>query len=307
MGNIGMWGARTPGFLVLAGISIAASADDGFYIGIDAGLAGGASVDVDHVLVNHPTRCDSLLYGAGMSPPADPACADNTPRSAALTGFGPGGSSAFGLQAGYGWGRLRMELEYAGSDSESEMKDIPLAGGNTALASKDSEWASAPTTWLDNLRARKFFVNGYWDFPNGSAWTPYLGAGVGSASMSVNYGVKFVRKPQDGYLAISFDPDWPEEARRRAAGTLSEMDVNIEQSQSVYQLIAGVDRELAENVSAGVKFRWTAFEGFDTEENWWVIRSHAPVRADGQTPFTSVIDFDGWTAWQLSVGLKYRF
>ena len=40
---------------------------------------------------------------------------------------------------------------------------------------------------------------------------------------------------------------------------------------------------------------------------WSVIRSHAPVRADGVTPFTGELTFEGLGYWALTLGMKYRF
>ena len=62
------------------------------------------------------------------------------------------------------------------------------------------------------------FANVYYDFRNGSRWTPFAGAGVGRAAVDLNYYLQFFRKPEAEYLQIEFDPDWPDVAKRAAAG-----------------------------------------------------------------------------------------
>ena len=55
------------------------SAEDKFYMGLEAGFSKSGDLDISHSFVNHPTRCDSLLYAPGATPPGDAECtADQT-------------------------------------------------------------------------------------------------------------------------------------------------------------------------------------------------------------------------------------
>ena len=67
---------------------------DGFYVGLEMGRAHASTLTSSVTGVNHPTRCDRLLYPASTSPPAsDEACRASTPtailRNAFDLGAGP--------------------------------------------------------------------------------------------------------------------------------------------------------------------------------------------------------------------------
>ena len=73
--------------LAMLGATGSASAQDdrhGFYVGIETGVSIASTVTFSLSGVNHPTRCDRLLYPASVSPPtSDPATrpASTTSRS----------------------------------------------------------------------------------------------------------------------------------------------------------------------------------------------------------------------------------
>ena len=127
-------------------------------------------------------------------------------------------------------------------------------------------------------------MNLYYDFENRSRWTPYAGAGIGLANVEANYAASFVRKPEQEYLAVEFVPDCPEEAKRAAAGTVSLLDDEISGWVLGYQFIVGLDMNLGEAL-IGVKVRWGRFGELTTTTEYDLIRSHAPVQADGVSPF----------------------
>ena len=59
----------------------AAQGDSGFYVGVGGGFGSASTLGSSVYGVNHPTRCDTLLYAdPGMAPSSDPACRDMTPR-----------------------------------------------------------------------------------------------------------------------------------------------------------------------------------------------------------------------------------
>ena len=56
-----------------------------------------------------------------------------------------------------------------------------------------------------------------------------------------------------------------------------------------------------------LKANWARFGNLAQDVAWSVIRSHAPVRADGVTTFTGELMLDGLGYWAVTLGLKYRF
>ena len=281
----------------------------GFYAGLQLGVVNSTAVSSSLSGVNHPTRCDVLLYPSSVTPPVDDAaCLDRTPAVIFSNEFDHSRGFAGGFIAGYRAGGVRIEMEYLHrylGDATS-----PVGGAdNPALQGKASEWSSdePPYEWTGDYAAHQFFANAYYDFRNASSWTPYVGAGVGWAATGLSYYAQLVRKPAAEYLQVEFEPDWPEVAKRAAAGTASIMDTRATMTVFGYQLLAGVDYALSQRTSVGVTVRQTRFDDVRHDTPWNLVRSHAPVQADGVTPFDATMEFGGIGYQAVTVSLKYHF
>ena len=209
---------------------------------------------------------------------------------------------------GYAGGGMRLEVEYLhrylGDDTS------PLGGTtSTAIEGKSSEWSSdePPHEWIGDYAAHQFFANANYDFRNASSWTPYVGAGIGMAATQLSYYAQLVRKPEAEYLLVEFDPDWAAAAKRAAAGTASIVDTKAATTVFGYQLLAGVDYGLSPRTSIGMTARWARFGDMTHDTTWNLIRSHAPVQADGVTPFDANLEFRGIGYQAVTVNLKYHF
>jgi len=300
--------AAAAGFLVLGAAASAGAQEDrsGFYVGLELGVAIPSGVDSTVSGVNHPTRCDRLLYPASISPPDDAACRDNTPAVLVANEFDPGAGFANGFTFGYAAGGPRFEVEYVNRYQGDDVQ--PLGGTESAaLVDKNPEWANAVEEWVGDHHAHQVFANAYYDFANDSRWTPYVGAGVGWAVTKLSYYTQFTRKLDAEYLQIEFDPDWPEAAKRAAAGTASILDTTAGKTVFGFQVLAGFDYALTGHTSLGAKVRWTRFDDVVEDVTWAQIRSHAPVQADGVTPFGSTLAFGGIGYQAVTLILKHRF
>ena len=310
-------GYARAGLYAVLGISILGTAatargqtgQDGFYVGLEMGRAHAFTLTSSLTGVNHPTRCDQLLYPASISPPAsDAACRDSTPGILARNAFDPGAGVVSGLLVGYRADRVRVEVEYL-----TRFQGPATAGvgstTNVVLQGKDTEWShdQPPREWIRDYAAHQIFANVYYDFPNESPWTPYVGGGLGVAITTLHYANQFIRKPDAEYLRIDFEPDWPDAAKRAAAGTLSSLDTPVRQEAFGFQVLAGADYALTEHASVGVTGRWAQFGHITDEATWDLIRSHAPVQADGVTPFDTTQRFEGISYLAVTVSLKYYF
>lgn len=140
-------------------------------------------------------------------------------------------------------------------------------GTSTVLQTKTSEWSTEqpPFEWIGEYTAHQVFANVYYDFRNDSRWTPFAGAGIGWVATELNYYLQFLRKPEAEYLQIEFDPDWPDAAKRAAAGTVSILDTYAGEHGFGYQALAGVDYALSNHTSLGVVYRWTRLDDIDHE------------------------------------------
>lgn len=294
-GNLCFW---LVALLLILGSS-QASAEDKFYIGLEAGFSKSGDLGVSHSFVNHPTRCDSLLYPSGMTPPTDAECtADKT--STVANEFTPGAGFVGGATLGYALGNgLRFETEYLNRRQSSERRLVRLgSASDDPLDQKSSEWDEndPPSELVYDLGAHHFFLNAYYDLRNESPLTPYIGAGIGIGFVEMRYSARFLRKDD-----LGMEP-WQDAAE----GTTSSIDTGLEKTKFGFQVVGGVDYALGDQFSIGAKVRWTRFGGFDRDDvSWTEIRDHEPVRADGVTPLTSDFEVDDMDNWTFTVGLKY--
>lgn len=300
--------ARTLGAVgaaVLFGLGVSApgpaAAQDrgGFYAALELGAARGAALDTDVAGVNHPTRCDRLLYAAPGDAPTDAACTDDSPATLLTNSFSAGSGFAAAAAGGYALGALRVEAEFLQRRRPASSALVRVAGGNAPLLSKDSEWSpfDRPSETVSDFVARQLFVNVYYDAANASRWTPFAGAGVGAARTAARYRNRFVRRTDLG------DLEW----QNAAEGTVSLLDAEVAGVAFGAQALAGVDYAVDDRVSLVAKFRWAWSDAVEAQDlRWTLIRSHEPVQADGATPFTSDVRLGPDSHFALTLGVRIR-
>lgn len=275
--------------------------DSGFYLGLEAGFSQSNSLDTAISGINHPTRCDRLLYADPSSAPNDSTCTHNTWQQMWGNSFDLEAGFAGGVQMGYRFGRLRVEGEYLHQSQGRDTRRIQLgSAGNAALGTKDSEWDASlpPSEGVSDFTNRQVLLNLYYDFGNGSSWNPYMGLGVGLGKIEGQYKNRLLRRND---LAQFGAEEW----RAAAAGTLSSMDTSFGDTVFGFQLALGVDYAIGDTSLIGAKLRWTRFEEFTEEDQLWdTVRSHAPVTSDGVMPFLSDLDSDAFESWTLTIALK---
>lgn len=283
--------------LASAGAADAETRRQGFYAGFEVGYANAGDVGSVNSAVNHPTPCDILVGGD----PTGPGCADMVARPLSTNSFDLGARFSGGISYGYALNEFRVELEYFSRSQGGVASPWELPGGNEALQSKTSEVSALepPSERISDFYSRQFFLNAYYDFLSDSRWTPYLGGGVGWARTDLNYRASFLRR--------TIDQGYPSDRPPAAAGTLSLLESDFSDTLFGYQLLGGLDYALSEKVSLGIKGRWASFDDLEGDTVWDLIRSHAPVRADGVTPFDSALTFSNLQYWALTAGLKYAF
>ena len=293
--------------------STAAGAQDshrGAYVGLNLGLTSSAPLDSSLSAVTNPTKCDRLLYDdPALAPSSAPECTDTTLRQLSSNGFSPGLGFTGGLSAGYAFGRPRIEFEYRAGTQGGDVSPLIESTTNQAVVSKALEWspASPPTESISNYRVHQVFANLYFDFPNDSRWTPFLGAGAGMARTDLRYTRRLVRKTLDqGYQDVE-PPLTLADRPAAAAGTVSLLQPDLSGRLPGFQVLGGLDYALGERTSIGLKAHWSRFGELAQDVTWSVIRSHEPVRADGSTPFTGTVRVNSFTYWGVTLGLKYRF
>ncbi|MEN8123433.1 MAG: OmpW family outer membrane protein [Bacteroidota bacterium] len=133
---------------------------------------------------------------------------------------------AFGAAVGYAYGNnIRMEAELAYQKNDIDQVNVPGVGSSVTAGGDTSSYA--------------LLLNGYYDFTNNSAFTPFISAGIGYAKVEVN---DFI---------VNGIPIGSEEDKVFA-----------------YQVGAGVGYAISETLILDLKYRYfaTADPKFDTAE-----------------------------------------
>ncbi len=74
-----------------------------------------------------------------------------------------------------------------------------------------------------------------------------------------------------------------------------------------YQAVAGLDYQVSDPVTIGLKFRWASFGGFDDESAYDSLRDHASVAGNPPVPVTYYVKTDDIQFWGISLNMKYHF
>ena len=276
---------------------------DGMYVGLDLGMVLPEDLDSDSGDNDVATICDSHIF----SPPAlqTTGCGGGDSWT---NSFDPDTGLLGGVHVGWFHGNLRTELEYFHWAADGDSKPIDDLNDFTG---KNAEFQFQNET-VDNITGHNLFANVYYDFASHSRFTPYIGAGLGWQKISFDYTGIFLRNTR----AVFENPDNGLMERTAAAGTVTQIEKELEDDLFGYQLMAGVDYALTERLALGGKLRYTRFDDFDGGRNEYdQLRSHEsrttdPVNDPGN-PTSRVVrnrlEIDELETWALSLNLKYLF
>ena len=282
------------------------------YVSLQWGLVSTHSeVDVDIYGINHPTYCDSLLYPDPNDAPTVGACALNERQRSYAGLYTPDGGWLASVAYGREYGAWRVEARYERNQLGSAEQILPLAtSGDSAILSKSNEWSqfALPNNSYNDQGTSILDVSLLRDFQLAVNWSTYVGAGAGVALLNFNYGNEFLRKTvSEGYLDVPFPVEWPTAAKLNAAGTLSTVEKAVQKSALTYNLIAGIDFHHGQNLTLGVRISWRVIDEVEQDKALWTtVRSHAPVIADGHTPFDQDFLFKSWSYLTIGFVAKRR-
>ena len=163
---------------------------------------------------------------------------------------------------------------------------------------------------LGSFASNGIFANGYFDY--GWDWREfsfYGGAGVGLAFTSTGYSSLWARNKDVENISTGSDQPNADEIRANLAGTVSHGHAKLSESLFAWQVMLGIDQNVSENVSIGLKARWVHFANLEsTDLEWNPLRSHAPnIRLNGSEPVHAIIRTDDLGSLSLGLVVKRRF
>ena len=284
--------------------TVAADGDRrGFYFGAELGVSMAMPIESTRTNVGIPTNCDQWLEpvvvgGMRLPLPAESCQPRSLPASASEFDLGAG--MLAGLSVGYaGVGPFRLEAEYLHRRQGGERVSLFVPGDpkQREFSVRDEE--------IRGLRADAVFLNVYYDFPNlgGSAFTPYVGVGLGSTRVRIDYSATSIRRGEEVLRAL--DP----QRHPGAANKVSYASESLSDRLWSYQLVGGLDYALTERISLAGKVRYgRALGDFRQDGNSWrSLRGHASTVAPGGAPVHYGISVPGPGFWAFSLGLKSFF
>lgn len=252
-----------------------------------AALGGNASRDVvvESRSNDRASTCDEYINPRAL---AVPGCTtrDRGAGDGWLAPFDPG--TGFSAEAELGFAmspRFRVAAVYA-RDATSFDQTVSSTDAAGADFDKISNELSIGEETLGTVTSHEVQVVVYRDWPNGSRWTPYAGVGVAVSRTRKDFSWLWARSADPADIATGSGQPNAEEIRRNLAGTVSVGRRTLRDTMVGYVLVAGIDRELSEDVSVGLKARWKRLEAFESGGYQGdLLRSHVPnLRLDGSEP-----------------------
>ena len=293
------------------------SAKDGWYMGMDLGFAKAPDLKVDGGDNDVATTCDEFFVGGydNNKIPREPKDCNPSSPSSFLNEVDGGTGILAGAALGYRLGDFRIEGEYFyrttthdGRSNTQGLDDITERKRGQELEILDGG--------VDDVLSHNFFANLYYDFNTDSRFTPYVGAGVGVAQVSMDFFSRWQRNGDPSKIetfnntekrTFMLSPNERERLHRRVAGTTTIADRKLTDTLFGYQILAGVDYRVSDPVSIGLKFRWADFGEFKDEAEWDQLRSHDSAREPGGTRVRYFVMTDDIQFWGLSLNMKYAF
>ncbi|MDE0245580.1 MAG: outer membrane beta-barrel protein [Gammaproteobacteria bacterium] len=302
------WSLLLPALVLMPFVALA-QAQDGFYFGLEIGASSAPGVDTSMTDNDVSTRCDGFINSeAYLEDPAGPGCANPAPGLWFFEHDGGSGILA-GASVGYRRGNFRLEGEYfySGIDHDSSDDSVTIADEDAIQRLKREQELAVVDAELDDVLSHSLFANAYYDFHSASRFTPYVGVGAGFSRVSLDYFNRWARRI-DPSLITTFGSE-PQGLRlnEKLAGTTTIANARHSDTVFGYQLVAGVDYQLREALTIGLKLRWADFGDFEHEREWDQLRSHDSARRPGGERVRYKLMTDDLRFLSLGLNLKYHF
>lgn len=288
------WTVLVAATLVLGSVSGVSAQDatgerrSGWYVG------GGFGGSWPSSLVQNGWNRDPFCY------PTD-ACFDEAPRPeisgyrwrydvAAAPGF------AFELSTGVLVDRARLELSLGATRNGLDQTFVSVTDydGVPMEARRDTTVVSDVRSSIDHLAVRTLAFNAYYDFPAGSRFSPYVGAGLGPAFVTVA-GVRF----SDEYRDTAADGDVHDPP---LSSYNARLDDDLSATVPAWQLHAGADFRVAGGTALGAKLTWSMLADVETSGGYDLHAAHA-----FDPDFSHHDTFSGARFWTLLFTVKHVF
>lgn len=255
-------------------------------------LAVGANASQDVLVASNSddraSICDEYINPRALEVPSCTA----TDRGTGDGWFAPFGSGA-GFSAEMAFGlrlseRYRIAAAY-GHDRTNFHQTVSSTDASGVDFDKIANELALGEETLGSARSHQLFLIGMLEWPNRSPWTPYAGVGFGVAWTRMGFSWLWARSPDPNDIATGIGQPNAAEIRRNLAGTESIGHRTMRDATTGFVFLAGVEREVSDFLSVGLRAQWKRFEDFESKAYQGdLLRSHAPnLRLDGSEPVSA--------------------
>ena len=276
-----------------------AHAQDGWYLGMEMGLAVAPQASLSASDNDWSTKCDLLNNPNQVE--VDGGCDTVPPRAMWGNEIDGGSGMLAALTFGYRAGRFRFEGEYA-HRTATYGDASPVRIGDEITRAKADQELEAVDSRIDGLLGHSFFANVTFDIAPNAGYTPWVGLGAGMSSVSVDYFNRWKRNDNPDLISTFEDPAM----KARIAGTTTIAGGRRSDTTISYQALAGLDRRLSERVTLGIKFRWTILGEFEDSAEYIQLRSHESSVGRGERIVYDLV-LNDLSAAVVTLNLRYAF
>ena len=265
--------------ICLAGSERVAAA---WYFGVAVGANTSGNVDVESRSNDRASICDEYINPLALS-----VAGCTTPSR----GTGDGWLAPFDSGAGFSAeaelglnisSKLRVASLYSHNSTEFN-QTVSSTDATGVDFDKINNELSIGQESLGSVTSDELMLLIFRDWPNRTKWMPYAGFGALVSHSRMDFSWLWARSADASDITTGSDQPNADEIRRNLAGTVSAGRKTLRDTNLGYVLAAGVDRELSQNTSIGIKVQWKNHQTF--ESNGYVgdlLRSHPPnLRRDG--------------------------
>ena len=306
--------------VLLLATPAAATERQGWYAGADIGIALPETLKTRSSDSDVISNCDQWLNTETINGTVlpYPLNSEKCPERGVnwTNSFNLGNGLLAGLNFGYAWRSLRVEVEYLHREHSGEKK-----GGvqdPSALDYNSNDFLEISEI-ISDVRADHFFGNLYYDFHGlFPKVIPYVGVGAGVTKTSMELSGKYLRKTSREYFtSLPSDKDGPKHPD--LAGTDTLYDDDLSDILFGYQFMAGIDYALTDHLFVGVKARYADVGGNFSQRNAYDrLRGHGSTVCPPQNAPTGCptgarndinyrLETDALSFWGVSLNLKYFF
>ena len=238
-------------------------AQEGWYFGMEIGPAIAPGMRIDESDNDWSTQCD-LINNPEQVEVGEGSCVNAPPPGAWYNDIEGASGAMGGLTVGYTFKHIRIEGEssfrtvnYGGS--------VPMIIGDVTTQEKENNELEVAEGGVGDVYTFRLGANAL--FHRGPF---YAGGGVGIVAVGLDRHSRWKRNDDPAQIATFDDPIM----KARIAGTTSISNQRLQDALVGYQLIAGYDHALNEQVAIGLKIRWTKLSKFEDGAHFTQLRSH---------------------------------